>query len=515
MMNGFRPGLLQSTAIALAGIALSCASGEGEPALDGAPSRAVTQGGPQDIAEFRSVVERRAVPDPSLLDELGFFAEHAVDLPPADCDQPVCVHPMLGVAPRFNGGNWTMAFVGMNTSVDPATLPTKPRHLIVLVEDRYSAFSSFEGVLSAIAEALSDADRVSVILAGSTVEVLAVGARKGSLPRVDLEPPEFYGREPLPAVYSALVESRALALRSEFSEHGSRVLWFTGGAPGGVVSADHFVALAELMAKDAIAISTFGMGRAFARDVPSAVTEVSSGNYYYAESHEDLLNAVRVEAKTGFVPLARDFELTVEAQPGYRIGSVYGARRAEVTETRARLSTPTLFIGARSGSMDVATGRRGGGGGLFVELLADEPPEDERERVPADAFTYRVRYTDATNDALVEQSATLATPLGVGQNPPATGPFFSDPERAKPFMMLNMFLALRAQVSLYEAGDCARALGIENMMAQSYSYWQRVYSDPDIDADFSLLVDLSDVMVASCTRVAPAPPFDFGSCFMF
>ena len=86
-------------------------------------SRSVTQGGAQDIGFFRSVVESGGVPRPSTIDPVGFFAEHAVDLPPADCGDSVCVHGNLAVAPGIDQeSNWTMAFLAMNTPVDARDL---------------------------------------------------------------------------------------------------------------------------------------------------------------------------------------------------------------------------------------------------------------------------------------------------------------------------------------------------------------------------------------------------------
>lgn len=109
----------------------SCAEGfSAAPAA----SRSVVQAGPQDIGAYRAIVEAGEIPALSVLDERGFFAEHAIDLPAADCGASLCVHPMLAVAPRFDGGNWTLAFIGMNTSVDPSALPQNPRHLVLVLD---------------------------------------------------------------------------------------------------------------------------------------------------------------------------------------------------------------------------------------------------------------------------------------------------------------------------------------------------------------------------------------------
>src|SRR5690242_21931741 len=93
--------------------------GDDDASATSAPGfHSVVQGGTQDVGEYRSIVAAGGVPALSVLDEAGFFAEHQIDLPAADCGASICVHPMLAVAPSFDGGNWTMAFLGMNTGVD-------------------------------------------------------------------------------------------------------------------------------------------------------------------------------------------------------------------------------------------------------------------------------------------------------------------------------------------------------------------------------------------------------------
>lgn len=502
-------------------LSIACSSEPEEPTLSGEPSRSVTQGGPQDIGQFRRIVETNGVPDPELLDEVGFFAEHAVDLPEAECGHAVCVHPMLAVAPRFDGGNWSMAFVGLNTAVDPATLPERPRHLIVIAEGLNTPpdypLPSFADVAEVIAQALSPEDRVSVVFTYSPPILGHVAEKPSAIATTEFPewPPSSEPRpNPSPQPYEALVIAGDIARRSELSEYGHRVLWFTRGNLGGIRSPERYRGLAEDLAEAEVAITVFGMGRGYRREVPAAIADITSGNHYYAESPTDLIAAVKTEAETGFLPLARDLELSFEAAPGYRIGNVYGARRAVVSGNSARLMTPTVFIGARKGSTDVGSGRRGGGGGFFVEFLADAEP-GARSPAPADVFTLTTRYEDARTGERVEQSSTLSTPLGVGQSPAPEEPFFSDPEHAKPFMMLNLYLALRAQVTLFQAGDCAGALAIEPMMAPVYDAWKSSFDDPDIDADFTLSTRLSHTISRLCARVAPAPPFDFGGGCMY
>ena len=87
-----------------------------------------------------------------------------VDLPPADCGKTLCLHPSLAVAPRFDDSNWTMAFVAMNTAVDPTTLPRPPQHLVLVVELSDVAQSMpLSGATGLALGKLRPEDRVSVV----------------------------------------------------------------------------------------------------------------------------------------------------------------------------------------------------------------------------------------------------------------------------------------------------------------------------------------------------------------
>ena len=141
----------------------------------GTRSLNVGQGGAQDIGYFRSIVEAGGVPRPETLDPVGFFAEHAVDLPEATCGEVVCVHPSLAVAPRFDGSNWTMAYLGMNTSIDPASLPRPPVHLVLAVDTSASTSMLRADLVEAVRGMLATMrpeDRVSLVRIGAVADRL-------------------------------------------------------------------------------------------------------------------------------------------------------------------------------------------------------------------------------------------------------------------------------------------------------------------------------------------------------
>lgn len=473
-------------------------------------------GGAQDIARFRAIVADGEVPGSETLDPIGFFAEHAMDLPEANCGGSVCAHPMLAVAPRFDGSNWTTAFVGLNSAVDPATLPRGAVHTAIVLDvsgATAGARTAFvEGARHFLA-GLRDGDLVSVLTAGRSVRVLASGVAPASTEVADAVIEASGETSSEVALYDAIAAAAGLV---EGGELRHIVVVGSGAASAGITDEGRILALVEELGRTGTSLSYVGVGDEYQDRLPLALADLGTGAYYYAQNDADLVNVLDLEGRTALFPVARAFELVVHAAEGYRIGRITGAPRTVVTDTTATITAPVLLLGQREGAMDVDRGRRGGGGGIFVELLAEEGTG-----IPAgrEAFSIEVRYTDAISGEAFESSAAVTNALPPGVSPALTDlPNFSDPRRAKVFMMLNMYFALRAAVSLHEAGDCPRSLGVIDMMSDTVEIWQgSVYADPDILADWMLMLDLRENLEVACSTrgpVEPIAPRTFeGGCF--
>ena len=463
------------------------------------PAHNVTQGGAQDIGAFRRSLADGEVPSLDSLDDVGFFAEHAIDMPEPDCGASVCAHPMLAVAPQFDGSNWTMAFLGFNTALTAADLPQLPRHFLVILE-RSRAVDDAEAPILSLAQQLLPDDYVT------TIELSATGIYVRQALRPDaLEAAHSYS---VPAegapddidLYSALFEARELSLDPAWDGYLQRVLVFgSGAASGGVTSELGLRQIAYELAASDVGVSTFGLGEHYQVGVLDAVADSGAGNAYIATLGEDLDQAITVEVGASYHPIARDLRVEIEVAEGYQPGEVCGARSTEVDGNIVTLRSPVLFLGARRGSEDNTGGRRGGGGGWMLHLDPDSAPGSLPTQLDQVA-SVQVSYTDALRGELVVQTRLLQTPLGAGNNPGPEQPYFSDEQYAKPFMMLNMFLGLRSAITHYEQGGCDRALAIEDMMGIAYGYWSEQYSDADIDADYELIQELSRAIGERCLR---------------
>lgn len=507
--------LLALLALATLGpLAIGCSS-EAAPPSTVVPtgSRGVVQGGAQDAARFRALVEAGQVPAPDVLDPVGFFAEHALDLPPADCGEDLCIHPSLAVAPRFQSGNWTMAFVAMNTSVDVSTLARPPVHIAIAVEDSAETSAlgdSIRAGVRALLGALRPEDRVTFVPFGASARDAIVSVAPDAA-ELDLAIEQYSrwgtrGFTSEAAPYDGLAAADRALAESPIGTARRLVLITTGRATSGITSPERLVALAEGIARSGTSLGVVGVGADYDARLPTAIGDLGAGTYAYAASGIEIIDALRLEGETTLFPLATDLEMHVVAAPGYRVGRVYGSARARSYASGAIVRSPALFIGQRMGSRDVGGGRRGGGGGLFVELLAD-PAAGIAAGAPA--FSVEATWLSSTGEPR-SYTRSVVNALAPGQNPSSMWPSFSDPERGKPYMMLNMYLALHFATAFHESGDCARAMGLVDLVTPGTELWQARYDDVDIDADYRLLLRLRQNVANACTVRDPAPPRDFG-----
>jgi Ca-activated chloride channel family protein len=487
--------------------------------LDGATptgSTGVTQAGAQDAAHFRSLIDEGSVPEPSLLDQVGFFAEHALDQPDADCGEVVCAHPSLAVAPRFDDGTWTMAFVSLNSPVDPETRPRQPVHVVLAVEASTTArgvtgagTALFEEVLAT----LQREDRLSVIAFAGKATLLVEAAAPGVTDVSGVELPAPTSADSVDLYAGIAAAADLLSIPSDFVGTSRIVLLTTGRADAGITDAARIEALAEGLVRQGTPFSVLGMSSSYQAALPRSIAELGAGNYAFAETPDDLHQLLSQEAGVRLVPLASDVELRVVPSPGYSIGRIYGARRATVEDGAAVLRTPALFLGTRSSAGDTSEGRRGGGGGLFVELAFD-PGAGAAIGADQPAFRLETSYTDVDAGVSVSFEHEVPNGLSPGERPAENWPHFSTPEYGKAFMMLNMYLAFKAMVDLYAAGDCGAALGVSYMMEPAVDEWQNRFDDPDIIADGQMMLLLRQNINDLC-RAVPVPPSNYeAGCFM-
>jgi Ca-activated chloride channel family protein len=483
--------LSASSAALLAG----CAAG-GDSAGGGGN---VGFGGAQDIGVFRSILETGGIPGPNTLDANGFFAEHYVSLPPADCGQPLCLQSMLAV-----GRSWvddspqTTLAVALNTPEPAEPVAPRPLDLVVVVDTSGSMIEDdrigyVKQGLNLLIDELGPEDRMALVTYDTDVDL-----------RADFRPLD--GTDP--ADENALAEWRAgmHAIATQLQANGStniygglqlgfdlaedaraahperaqRVILLSDGQPtAGITEPALIVAMAEERITSGVGLTTIGVGQDFNLPLMTDLAERGAGNFYYLEDPSAIQEVFTEELAYFVEPLALDVTIEVRAADGHRIGEVIGTRLWRAEGSVGSMHVPALFRASRTDDEPgEGGGRRGGGGTLFIEMQ----PIDGL--AAGDVAEVRMRYRPVDGVEYVEQSIPVRHPADPAVSPEDA--YYSHEAMAKQYAMYNIYLGLRAAAGDAEVSYYNCALARLAKLDERAATWNLELADDDIAADREL-----------------------------
>ncbi len=466
----------------------------------------VGQGGAQDFGQFRAILEAGDIPGPQTLDDVGFFNEHKVAMPAAECGDDICIHGMLGVMGNMlSGANCTLVLLGMNTPIDPAELERPPLNLAIAVDTSGSMVGPpiehvREGLLR-MSSVLRAEDRVSIIGFGEGATVLAESVPGDSAElQVAIVALTAAGAT---NIYDGL--RTAYEVTQAHAEPGlqNRVMLLSDGqATTGLLNDDRVIGLSTAYAIEGIGLSTVGLGLDFDPTLMRSLAETGGGAFYFLEDHAAVQEVFEQEAQALLLPLASEVSIDVDIAQGYQLRAMYGTTLATVGVSAAHMEIPSLHLAHRESTSDNEGGRRGGGGAIVAELVPDPGVVPQGDRVGSVSLRYRVPGTEVQ----VQQSAEILTPLAPGETP-AQGWFDTDGAE-KAFVTLNLYVGFLLASERAAVGDDAGALNLLVALQGNVDAWLDTHTDEDITDDQRYVVMFIDNLMARGADVPPpsAPP---------
>lgn len=468
----YRGQAMRATVALATSLLVAC----GDPAVD--------FGGAQDIGQFRDILEAGAIPGESTLDADGFMNEHLVELPPAGCDETLCVEAMLSVGRGWVWGDLRVALqVALTTPVDPATL-TRPPLDVVVVVDTSSSMNDDEKLVR-VKEAL-----------GLLVAGLAPGDRLG-LVSYDREARVLFElAEPDAAAFAAAVDALAAegstdlyaglelglgrAAAAVVPDRQARVLLLSDGfATRGVIDPEAIVDMAVGYVAEGVALTTVGVGLDADVVLLRELAQHGAGNAYFAEDAAAVAEIFTEELDTFMTPLALDVELDVLPSAAYAITEAVGVPRWGEIPGGGRSWLPAVFLASRAaGTGSSGGGRRGGGSALFV-LLAPSGAAP----VDATVATVRMTYRLPGDTARREQTVAVSTTVPPGTTPEEA--VVSHEAMRKSAAILEMFLGLRDAARMRCSHECA--LWVLAALDGATTRWLAATPDEDLAADLALV----------------------------
>ena len=474
----------------------------------------VGQGGAQDFGQFRQILLDGGIPGPETIDDLGFFAEHDIELPAPECGDAVCIHGMFGVMGNMiSGSNCTVVMIGMNTPIDPSELERPPLNLAIAVDLSASMAGESiervrEGLLLMRAE-LEPEDRISLVGFSEGAQTLVEHAAPAS-PELEaaieaLEPEgatNIYAG--LRAAYE-LVDAQAQAQAQDPAADPTqnRVLLVSDGlATAGILEPSSIEGLASAWSEIGYGLGTIGLGDSFDVELMRSLAELGGGSFYFVEDPSAVVEVFSEEVQAFAVPLAEQVTIDATVFAGYDLRGVYGTKQAEVEGNHASIEIPILQLAHRddNGSGEAEEGRRGGGGAIVLELLPTGEDPGEVGRIELD---YRI----PGSEELVSQFVEIDSPLAAWETP--ENGYFSGASVEKAFVMLNLFVGFRMAAERATIGDDPGALAVLRPLALATEDWLEASYDADIEDDLiyvQLFIDNLEAREVGTASPVPLPP---------
>ncbi len=465
-------------------------------------------GGEQDFAYFRTQLDNGVVPDPDVLQASGFFAEHHTSLPPPECGQTLCLHPMLGVAEDPLGGEpRTVLQIGLNTPIElnPDERPDLDLSLSIDVSGSMSADNRIGYVRSGLElmlDELFDDDRVAIIIYSSDASVLLPMTRVGDSREEIREHIQSLQAGGMTALYAGLELAYQESLEHFDPEREARVIMLSDGqANVGPSADDEILSMSREYNDEGIGLTTIGLGSSFNVDLMRGLAEQGEGNFYYVGSAADVEDVFTVEVHSFTVPVARDVLIEVEEGFRYTFQQSWGSPHWEDLEDGGTLALPSVFAAWRTSHDDTTDsgGRRGGGSALLLELAPrDDVPEDVSE---AEVARITLSYEDPELGEYVEETTEVVYPY----HPTflMAGGYFSSHGQGvimKSFAMLHAYLALKEGCRLFHEGEAEEAIellsAVQEPLSDLESRLNDGEGDEDIERDIELIEQLREVIEA-------------------
>jgi len=495
---------LRCSGLALfAWLATGCASSAEDAGGDGGAG--VAQGGAQDFGQFRAILDAGELPGPETLDDVGFFNEHKLELPAADCGEDICLHGELGVMGNMiNGSNCTLVMLGMNTPIDPAEIERLPLNLAIAVDTSGSmAGESMTSVREGLYRMLDDLgpdDRVSIVgfeddaklviesVAGNDPELtLAIGSLEAS---------------GATNIYDGLrVAYETVEAHADPGLQNRVILLSDGKATAGITSSTKLVEMSAAYNAAGYGLTTIGMGEEFDPELMRDLAEKGAGAFYFLEDPAAVEEVFEEEVATFLVPLAKDVKVSIQVDPGYSLRTIYGTKQAETWGNVGAISIPTLQIAHRTSVDDNEGGRRGGGGAIIAELVPNDPSRvEEAGTIGLITMTWDEPGTDEAHETTVK----ITTPLEPGETP-EDGHFSFDGVE-KSFVMLNIYAGFEMAAVRSSYGDVGGARGVLVPLAEQVEAWLESNPDEDIEDDLEYIRKFIANLDAKGGAEAPTSP---------
>lgn len=428
----------------------------------------------EGIAAFNKSLQNGQLPAPENLKASDFFGQYRFPLRPPACELDLCLQS--SVAQRgtlFSNQPSTVVLVGLNSAIDPSSLASSARHIVLAIDAseamQGSTLQALQSALRSLRQQLKDKDRLSLIAIGKEANVLASGVSRDD-PNLE-RPFTTIGKLNL---YDGLRSAYDLLEGERRPDERSILVALIAGTPSaGIVDQQRLRRLTESYAELGHDFHAIALGESVDKVKLRELTEAGAGHFYFVQSSTNLAQVMSSPDILSKVSLARDIDVRVKLSDRYRLRSASGAKIFKQTDEQLTLRIPSFDLIAQTNS---ESERRSSQRIVLLELARQE---DGRAQ---DIAEISFSYAKGKDERVEGPTALLLAPSAPDRV------FFQDDAARRAYGLLSLYMGFKRALELVIKEDYVRALLMLNTLRSGLEAWlERSAHEPVIAQELNNL----------------------------
>jgi len=295
----------------------------------GGTSIGLVPGGAQDAAYFRLLVAKGEVPEPGVLPIEGFLTEHGTPLPDPDLEKSLTLHGFLGINyQKALGKELVVLQLGMNSGLSPEQIEAGQFNLAVVIDKSGSmsggSINAVKTGLKLMVDVLDANDTLSIVVYDSYGSVLLPAGPVTDKQKIK-EIIDSIKAEGSTNLYEGMVLGYGQIIENIAEDKINRIMLLSDGMTNaGVTNLDQILAKSKEYNDQGIGITTIGVGTGFNFDLMHLLATQGSGNFYFIDTAEKLVEVFQEDIKYLLTPVAYDLNVSFTLTDGFKVVDVYG-----------------------------------------------------------------------------------------------------------------------------------------------------------------------------------------------
>lgn len=462
----------------------------------------------EGIEAFHRALRNGEIPSVDSLNINDFLSQHRFALKAPQCELDLCLHASIGRKNTFIAQKpSTMVTVGLNSTVDPASLASAPRHIAVAIDSskamQGATVQDVQRALRALHKELNSKDRVTVVAMGSEARFLAQSATKDNL---DLDTPlsavgELNLYDGLRQAFDELQEKRRP------NERRILIAALASDPSEGIVDPQRLGRLVESYSELGHDFHAIAMGQGLDGAQVRRLARVAGGHFHSLASSKDLDKVLGSSQALNKVTLARDIDIRLELPKNYTLRGSYGAKIHSQGDSHVTVRVPAFDLVAKKG-----TQAEGSIAQKVLVLELEQDPKNPSDRIGELRFSYVKGQGQEEGEGEDEGDERIEGGQRILIGPSSkAGEYFENDAARRAFGLISLYSAFDRTLKLAAKDDHARALQMLDTLQRGVQGWLSSSApEPATQQELNYVEPLKKLVGAQVDSRLPegTPPID-------